>query len=206
MNSESSHPNPAKVKTAFFSVSHKNYQLLALACAMKANDWKCIASGGTKTFLEEGGVAVTDVADITGLNPALDHRVATLHPKLHGGLLAEMKHAKELADLGWEGIGAVICTFYDLQKAMDNPKSDYDAINAQVDIGGPTLVRSACKGGRIVIADHADFEWLEHCFPEGDNHVTDNDIKWMHAKAAATIAAYVALESKFRIQQLRPPA
>ena len=198
--------DPAKEKTALFSVTHKTPELLAAALAMQSCGWKCIASGGTKTFLSDGGVAVTDVAEITGLAPALNHRVATLHHIIHGGLLAEMRHLEEMEALGWKGIGAVICSFYDLQKAMDDPEADYAKINEQVDIGGPTLVRSACKGGRIVIADPADFKWLGGKFYHSENYVTESDIKWMHAQAAATIAAYTALEAKFRIRQLRPHA
>jgi phosphoribosylaminoimidazolecarboxamide formyltransferase / IMP cyclohydrolase len=174
-----------------------------LAASLNGAGFTCIASGGTRNFLEaEAGIKVTDTAEITGLDAALDHRVNTLTPQLHGGLLAEIKHLEELARRGWPWIDAACVTFYPLQRKMqDLSLSDAD-INNAVDIGGPTMVSSACKGGRIVVTDPQDYEWVTDRIIRGV--INDQDVLWLQAIAAAWVAEYRAAEARFRSRRLRP--
>lgn len=195
---------PMKIKRAIFSVYDKTPEELALAHALEMDDTEIVASGGTKErFLEPGRINVIDCAEITGLDPVLDHRVVTLAPQIHGGLLAEQKHLEELARLGWPEIDLVMCTFYPLNEMMKDPKKTFEDINAHgVDIGGPTMVRSAVKGGKWVLIDNGDVEWFTEKIIAGS--LNEHDRLWLHAKAIAHIDSYVAQESEFRTNLIRP--
>jgi len=190
-------------KRILLSCYEKNEELARFACGMYELDWDIISSGGTKAFLEgKCGIATTDTAEITGLKPVLDHRVATLCPQLHGGLLAEERHMEELGRLGWPRIDAVAVTFYPLAEEMAKMNATRARINEKVDIGGPTLVRSACKGGRIVLVNERDFEPTLELLKAGQ--VDEEYIVWLQAVAAATITQYLASESLFRTRQTCP--
>ncbi|MEN9649823.1 MAG: bifunctional phosphoribosylaminoimidazolecarboxamide formyltransferase/IMP cyclohydrolase [Candidatus Parcubacteria bacterium] len=192
-------------KRALFSLwnSDKTEPATVLAKALLEGGYELIASGGTKTFLADTTKeTVIDTADLTGLKPALEHRVATLTPQLHGGLLAEQKHFAELDHLGWPWIDLVVVTFYPLQQVMaDSASSDADMNNA-VDVGGPTLVTSGSKGGRIVVTDAKDFEWLANKIRTGT--LSEGDKQWLQALATTRIAEYRAAEARFRVRRLRP--
>lgn len=191
-------------KKALFSLwdDDKTHEAGALARTLYNNGYEIIASGGTANFLRNLGCGVTDTADLTGLKPCLDHRVATLHPALHGGLLAELKHAEELQRLGWTKIDMVVITFYPLQNVL-NSGAAYEKVNNAVDIGGPALARSACKGERAVIIDPCNFSWASDCIKDNGGF-SPTDLKWMHAVAAARVNEYQAAETRFRVQTLRP--
>jgi len=188
---------------AFFSVYDKTYEQLVLATTLERLGCKLIASGGTKEkFLEPAGRQVIDCADITGLKPVLDHRVVTLTPQLHGGLLAEQQHLAELNRLGWPQIQFLICTFYPLSEMMKFGKT-FDEINANgVDIGGPAMVRSAVKGGKWVIVDNGDVDWFGSKLLA--DTLTENDREWLRLKATTVISQYVSEETVFRTNRLRP--
>jgi phosphoribosylaminoimidazolecarboxamide formyltransferase / IMP cyclohydrolase len=102
-------------------------------------DWQVVSSGGTARVLRDAGMAVTDVAELTGVPAILGHRVVTLHPKIHGGLLADLDDASHVADLdryGIEPFGLVAVNLY--------PFRDQPGIE-MIDIGGPAMVRAAAK-------------------------------------------------------------
>jgi AICAR transformylase/IMP cyclohydrolase PurH len=195
-------------KKALFSVYGKTLAFDDLVRQFHRRGFEIIASGGTYKHIESSlGLCVTDTARITGLDPVLDHRVATLCPSLHGGLLAdEVLHMKELDRLGWPFIDAVVCTFYPLLKAMEEKHDDPVAINNMVDIGGPCLIRSACKGGRLVVVDEHDYEWVAKKLNShrGSMSPDGKSARWLRAKAVSTITAYVAAEAVFRNNLTRP--
>ena len=115
--------------------------------------WDILSSGGTAAVLAEAGVPVTDVADLTGSPPMLGHRVVTLHPKVHGGILADRDDPEHVADMalhGIEGIDLVVSNLY--------PFSSDPSIEL-IDIGGPAMVRAAAKNHAHVgvIVDPADY-------------------------------------------------
>jgi phosphoribosylaminoimidazolecarboxamide formyltransferase/IMP cyclohydrolase len=115
--------------------------------------WDLVSSGGTARVIAEAGIAVTDVAELTGVPAILGHRVVTLHPKVHGGLLADPDDAAHRADMEAYGIEAI-----DLVIANIYPFSSDPSIEL-IDIGGPTMIRAAAKNhGRVgVVVDPADY-------------------------------------------------
>ncbi len=151
-------------KNALISVFNKE-GIDAFARRLIALGYTIISSGGTAKYLSERGIAVTDVATLTGAPAILEHRVVTLHPKIHGALLAKEtpEHTKERQEHGIPWIDLVCVDLYPLEKTLED--GDPAKVIEMVDIGGPTMISSAAKGRRIVIADVADREmvldWLE---------------------------------------------
>ncbi len=168
-----------------------------LAEQLRRKKVQLIASGGTKVFLEGLGHKVTDVVEITNQKPVLGHRVVTLSPQLHGGLLAEEEHLEELSSLGWPLIRGVCIDFYDTRAARTKEDADYDYINNAVDIGGPALVRSANKGGRIAIADVFYMKVLTRLL-EKDEKLTVLHLRMFQAAASRVVAKYCQFEAEWR--------
>jgi len=138
---------------ALISVYNKD-GIVKFANALVRMGWRIISSGGTAKKLSRAGVPVTDVAEITGFPPILDHRVVTLHPKVHGGLLALLENTDHQADMekhGIDPIGMVVCDFYPMRDAINQPDATIESVIEKTDIGGPTMVNAAAKGNRIVI-------------------------------------------------------
>ena len=122
-----------------------------------------ISTGGTHKKLEESGIAVTGISDVTGFPECLDGRVKTLHPAVHGGILAmrdKPEHMKQLADLGIETIDIVAINLYPFKETILKPGVTLEDAIENIDIGGPTMLRSAAKNHKdvVVICDPADYE------------------------------------------------
>lgn len=100
--------------------------------------WNIISSGGTAKVLKEAGIPVTDVTEISGLPAILGHRVVTLVPQIHGGLLATEDMRPELEALGYPWIDLCCVDFYPLLDAIDDPKASEQSVIDKTDIGGPT--------------------------------------------------------------------
>ena len=129
--------------TALLSVYDKT-GIVELALGLRELGWKLVSSGGTAKAIDAAGIEVTDVADLTGVPAILDHRVVTLHPKIHGGLLADptkAEHRGDMAEHGIELIDLVVCNLY--------PFATDPSIEL-IDIGGPALVRAAAKNHKFV--------------------------------------------------------
>ena len=138
--------------------------IVEFASALHTLGWSLLSSGGTARVISDAGIPVTDVAEITGLSPILDHRVVTLHPKIHGGILADRsnpQHLNEMEQFGIEGIDLVVVNLYPFGS---NPSVEL------IDIGGPAMVRAAAKnfahvGVVVDTADYADvLEMIEGDF------------------------------------------
>ena len=110
-----------------------------MASALHAMGWELISSGGTATAIAEAGVPVTDVADYTGSPPILGHRVVTLHPRIHGGILADRDDPQHQADLSANAIDPIDLVVANLYPFQSEPGIE------MIDIGGPTMVRAAAK-------------------------------------------------------------
>ncbi len=160
--------------------------------------WKIISSGGTAKYLSEAGVPVTDVAEITGFPAVLSHRVVTLHPKIHGGLLAldTPEHLAELEKYKIPWIDLVCCDLYPLEEETKNPNATRESVIEKTDIGGPTMLRSAAKGRRITICDPADrtkvIEWLKNGEPDREEFLNN-----LAAKAEIIVSRYCLLSGKY---------
>ncbi|MGB8860974.1 MAG: bifunctional phosphoribosylaminoimidazolecarboxamide formyltransferase/IMP cyclohydrolase [Ilumatobacteraceae bacterium] len=123
---------------ALLSVYDKS-GIVELASGLQAAGWRLVSSGGTAKAIAEAGVEVTDLADLTGLPAILDHRVVTLHPKVHGGLLADPTNEQHQADMTAHGIEAIDLVVVNLYPFASDPSIEL------IDIGGPAMVRAAAK-------------------------------------------------------------
>jgi phosphoribosylaminoimidazolecarboxamide formyltransferase / IMP cyclohydrolase len=142
---------------ALLSVSDKT-GIVSFARGLAARHFEIVSTGGTARTLAEAGVAVTSVSDITGFPEMMDGRVKTLHPKLHGGILARRDHPDDLASAAAHGIGlvdVVAVNLYPFEQTAKKPGVTFDELVEQIDIGGPSLVRAAAKNfrGVLVVVD-----------------------------------------------------
>ncbi|GAB5408072.1 MAG: bifunctional phosphoribosylaminoimidazolecarboxamide formyltransferase/IMP cyclohydrolase [Balneolaceae bacterium] len=138
---------PLRIKRALLSVSDKT-QLLDLAKALDNSGVEIVSTGGTARVISEAGIKVKDASEITGFPECLDGRVKTLHPMVHGGILARTSYApdnEELKTLGITPIELVVVNLYPFKEAVS--KADVTPATATefVDIGGPTMIRAAAK-------------------------------------------------------------
>lgn len=179
-------------KNALLSVYHKE-GIDEFARELVVLGWRIFSSGGTAKVLQEAGVSVTDVAELSGLPAILGHRVVTLVPQVHGGLLATEEHREELCHLGYPWIDLVCVDLYPLKEEIHRFSSTRKLVIEKTDIGGPTLIRSGAKGRRIVVVDPLDrmrvVDWLKNGKPDEERF---RDA--LAAKAEAIVADY-CLES-----------
>jgi phosphoribosylaminoimidazolecarboxamide formyltransferase/IMP cyclohydrolase len=141
------------VPTALLSVYDKS-GIADFASALDELGWKIVSSGGTAKAVADAGVPVTDVADLTGVPAILDHRVVTLHPRVHGGLLADptkAEHQADMAEYGIEPISLVVANLY--------PFTSRPGIEL-IDIGGPAMVRASAKNHAhvAILVDPSDYD------------------------------------------------
>ena len=138
--------------TALLSVYDKA-GIVEFAAGLRQLGWRVVSSGGTAKAIAAAGTPVTDLAELTGVPAILDHRVVTLHPKIHGGLLADPtkeSHRADMAEYGIEAIDLVVCNLYPF---ASNPSIEL------IDIGGPAMVRAAAKNHEFVavVVNPADY-------------------------------------------------
>lgn len=149
--------------TALISVSDKT-GLADFARQLAQLDWTFIASGGTAQTLREAGLTVTDVAEATGSPEMLGGRVKTLHPKIHGGILARgtEEDRAELAKHDIIKIDMVVCNLYPFQQTVSRPDVTLNEAVEQIDIGGVALLRAAAKNFAqvTVICDPGDYDYV----------------------------------------------
>ena len=150
-----------RIRQALISVSDKT-GIVEFARALAPFRVSLLSSGGTAKLLAANGVAVTEVADYTGYPEMLDGRVKTLHPKVHGGLLARRDspaHMAAISEAGIEPIDLVVVNLYPFQQAVARDDCTLDDAVENIDIGGPAMVRAAAKNhaGVAVVTDTADY-------------------------------------------------
>jgi phosphoribosylaminoimidazolecarboxamide formyltransferase/IMP cyclohydrolase len=139
--------------TALISVSDKT-GLVEFARGLTARGFEIVSTGGTARTLQEAGLAVIGVSDVTGFPEMMDGRVKTLHPKVHGGILARRAHADDMTAAAAHGISlidVVVVNLYPFEKTAANPATSFEALIENIDIGGPSLVRAAAKNFHDVL-------------------------------------------------------
>jgi phosphoribosylaminoimidazolecarboxamide formyltransferase/IMP cyclohydrolase len=157
---------------AILSVSDKS-GLVEFARGLAARGVELISTGGTSKALGAEGLPVTSVSDVTGFPEMMDGRVKTLHPAIHGGILARRSRPDDLAAIAAQGIrpvDLVVVNLYPFATAAANPNTAFDGLVEEIDIGGPSLVRAAAKNFRdvLVVVDPADYpRVLEELAREG---------------------------------------
>jgi phosphoribosylaminoimidazolecarboxamide formyltransferase/IMP cyclohydrolase len=180
--------------TALLSVSDKT-GVVDFAQGLTKLGWNLISTGGTAKELRTAGVAVRDVSEITNFPEMLDGRVKTLHPAVHGALLArrdQPDHIKALAEHQIEPIDLVAVNLYPFEETAATPGAKPEEIIEQIDIGGPSMLRSAAKNfaAVTVIVDPADYARVLAALEAGDD---DLDLRRLLAeKVFARTAAYDA--------------
>ena len=141
------------MRRAILSVSDKT-GLIPFGKALAARGFELVSTGGTAKALADAGLAVVNVSDVTGFPEMMDGRVKTLHPKIHGGILARRHHAEDLDLAKQHGIGLVdlvVVNLYPFVETAAKPGITFDDLIEQIDIGGPSLVRAASKNFRDVL-------------------------------------------------------
>jgi phosphoribosylaminoimidazolecarboxamide formyltransferase/IMP cyclohydrolase len=149
------------IRRALLSVSDKE-NLEALARCLVELKVELISTGGTRKALTNAGIAATDLAEVTGFPEMLDGRVKTLHPRVHGGILAirdNPQHMQTLAAHGIQPIDMVVVNLYPFEATAAKPGSSHEEIVENIDIGGPSMVRSAAKNYHdvAVVTDPAQY-------------------------------------------------
>ncbi len=150
-----------RIKKAIISVTDKS-GIVEFAQALDGLEVDILSTGGTAKVLREGGVPVTDISAYTGFPEMMDGRVKTLHPKVHGGLLGlrdNPEHVKVMAEHGIEGIDLVVVNLYQFEKTVAEKGVTLEDAIENIDIGGPSMLRSAAKNFKdvTVVVDPDDY-------------------------------------------------
>ena len=166
----------AKIKRALISVTDKA-GIAELAGELDALGIEIISTGGTARTIREAGVPVKDVSELTGFPEMMDGRVKTLHPKVHGGILAirdNETHASQMKEHGIGSIDLVIVNLYAFEKTVAKEGVTLAEAVENIDIGGPTLLRSSAKNFRFVtvVVDPTDYERLLKELKENNGETT----------------------------------
>jgi len=182
------------VRRALLSVSDKT-GLLDLARGLAALNVELISTGGTRKALADAGLTVRDVADVTGFPEMLDGRVKTLHPHIHGGVLAVRDNPEHVAVLKQHGIGfidLIVCNLYPFEATVARPGATHEEIVENIDVGGPTLVRAGGKNYHdvAVVTDPGQYAAVLAELQEHRGALTPETHERLAAAAFARIADY----------------
>jgi len=188
------------IRRALLSVSDKS-GVVELASRLAKGGVELVSTGGTARALRDAGLQVRDVSDVTGFPEMMDGRVKTLHPLIHGGLLAVRDDAEHAAAMEAHEIGAIdllVSNLYPFEETVMRG-ADRDTIIENIDIGGPAMIRSASKNHAYVtiVTDPADYPVLLEELAENDGATTLEFRKRMAAKAFAATAAYDSMISQW---------
>ena len=192
-----SHSDLSTIKRALISVSDKT-GIVEFARALQAMGVQLLSTGGTYKLLKDNSVAVTEVSSYTGFPEMMDGRVKTLHPKVHGGILARRGTDEAvMAQHGIDAIDMVVVNLYPFADTIVRPGVTLDEALEQIDIGGPTLLRAAAKNHLHVlpVVDPADYEAVLEALRE--ERATPELRRRLAAKAFAHTAAYDATIAAF---------
>lgn len=198
-----------KIRRALLSVSDKT-GLIEFARALDGQGVALVSTGGTSAALKAAGLAVTDVADLTGFPEMMDGRVKTLHPKVHGGLLAirgNAEHDKASSDHGIAPIDLLVVNLYPFEETVAKGAA-YDDCVENIDVGGPAMIRGASKNhdSVTVIVEAADYQRVLDAMSTNGGATTLALRRDLAAKAFARTAAYDAAISTWFADQNKTEA
>ena len=207
-----------KIKRALISVTDKTWVVEFARELQTVYGVEIISTGGTARALEEGGVTVIPIEEYTGFPEMMDGRVKTLHPKVHGGLLARRDDPKHMAEAAEHGIGMidmVVVNLYEFEKTVANPDVTFADAIEHIDIGGPSMLRSAAKNADsvTVVSDPSDYAGLLTEMAAHDGATTLETRRRLQLKVYQTTAAYdtaistwLAAQASEASEQAEPPA
>ncbi|HEY8334330.1 MAG TPA: bifunctional phosphoribosylaminoimidazolecarboxamide formyltransferase/IMP cyclohydrolase [Tardiphaga sp.] len=198
--------HPRKITRALLSVSDKS-GLIEFARALATHGVDLVSTGGTAKALAAAGLKVSDVSDLTGFPEMMDGRVKTLHPKVHGGLLAiraNAEHAKAMKDHGIAPIDLLVVNLYPFEATVAKGAAYEDCIE-NIDIGGPAMIRAAAKNHDdvAVVVEPADYQSVLDELATNKGSTTLTLRRRLAAKAYARTAAYDAAISNWFAEQLK---
>ncbi|MGM0924196.1 MAG: bifunctional phosphoribosylaminoimidazolecarboxamide formyltransferase/IMP cyclohydrolase [Bacillota bacterium] len=188
------------IKRALVSVSNKD-GIIPFVTELVEQGIEVISTGGTKSLLQQNGVKVTGISEVTGFPEIMDGRVKTLHPNIHGGLLAVRSnpdHMKQLEENSILPIDLVVVNLYPFKETISKQDVTFDDAIENIDIGGPTMLRSAAKNHQdvAVVVDPADYaEVLEQI--KSEKEVTIATKQKLAAKVFRHTASYDALIAEY---------
>ncbi|MBR9843329.1 MAG: bifunctional phosphoribosylaminoimidazolecarboxamide formyltransferase/IMP cyclohydrolase [Rhodobacteraceae bacterium] len=193
------------VRRALLSVSDKT-GLIELATALSERGVELLSTGGSAKAMRDAGLAVKDVSEVTGFPEMMDGRVKTLHPKVHGGLLALRDNDDHVAAMDEHGIGAIdllVVNLYPFEETVAKG-ADYDTCIENIDIGGPAMIRAAAKnhGFVNVIVDVEDYDALLAELAANDGQTSYAFRQRLAQAAYARTGAYDAAVSTWMADQL----
>jgi phosphoribosylaminoimidazolecarboxamide formyltransferase/IMP cyclohydrolase len=185
---------------ALISVSNKE-NLLPFAKGLMELGWEIVSTGGTYQRLQENGIEVTGISELTGFPECLEGRVKTLHPKVHGGILAKREnesHQQQARNLGIEMIDMVVVNLYPFRETVLKPGVTLEEVIENIDIGGPTMLRSAGKNYQdvLVLCDPEDYKWVLEKLQKGEKLEMEERYR-LAWKVFQHTAAYDALISEY---------
>ncbi|NIA10415.1 MAG: bifunctional phosphoribosylaminoimidazolecarboxamide formyltransferase/IMP cyclohydrolase, partial [Nitrospiraceae bacterium] len=189
------------VKRALISVSNKS-GIVDFAKTLASMDIEIISTGGTAAMLQKNGVPVIEIADYTGFPEILDGRVKTLHPKIHGGLLAlrdNPEHVRILEEQHIPPIDLVVVNLYPFEETINKPDCALEEAIENIDIGGPTMLRSAAKNYRFVavVIDPGDYETVLSELRDNKMKISDQTRLRLAQKVFTATARYDSLISTY---------
>src|SRR5215475_3101200 len=195
-----------KIERALISVSDKT-GLVDFARALAGRGVEILSTGGTARALQDAGIIVKDVAEHTGFPEMMDGRLKTLHPKVHGGLLAirgNSEHARAMKAHGIAPIDLLVVNLYPFEATVDKGAGFEECIE-NVDIGGPAMIRAAAKNHNdvAVVVEAADYQAVLDDLAANDGATTLWLRRRLAAKAYARTAAYDAAMSNWFSSELK---
>src|SRR5262245_55078832 len=184
------------LKRALISVSKKE-GVIDFARGLASLWVEIVSTGGTARTLREAGILVSDVSELTGFPEILDGRVKTLHPKIHGGLLgirSNPSHQRQMADQQIDAIDLVVVNLYPFEEAAAKPGLEFDEVIENIDIGGPSMIRSAAKNFRdvVVVVSPDDYHWVLEELKQNQGDLTLESRFRLARQAFCLTAAYDA--------------
>jgi phosphoribosylaminoimidazolecarboxamide formyltransferase/IMP cyclohydrolase len=198
------------ISRALLSVFDKT-GVVDLARELAARGVELISTGGTANELRKAGIAVRDVSDLTGFPEIMDGRVKTLHPVIHGGLLARLDdthHLQQMEEHGIESIDLLVGNLYPFESTMNNPASTHDDIVEMIDIGGPAMIRASAKNYRFtaVITNPDRYSEILEELDANQMKISERTRLSLAAEAFTHTAHYDALVSGYleRISGIEP--
>src|ERR1700733_2350030 len=177
----------SRVQRAILSVTDKS-GLVDFARKLSGLGVELVSTGGTARLLRDSGITVKDISDLTGFPEMLDGRVKTLHPKVHGGILhrrADAAHRAAVAEHGIEPIDMVVVNLYAFEKTASKQGVHFDELIENIDIGGPSMIRSAAKNFHdvAVVTSPSDYEAIAEEMGRSGGALS-KETKWRLGKKA----------------------
>jgi phosphoribosylaminoimidazolecarboxamide formyltransferase/IMP cyclohydrolase len=190
-----------KITRALISVSDKAH-VVDFAKALLTHGVEILSTGGTAQLLRLNGVVVKEVSEFTGFPEMMEGRVKTLHPKVHGGILARRDkpdHQRSMREHGIEPIDMVVVNLYPFAQAVAKPGCTMDDAIENIDIGGPAMVRAAAKNHAFVavVTDPADYAPILEKMKAGNGSLDDSERYRLAAKAFSHTAEYDGMISSW---------